>query len=84
MNWQFKDIDVSDIKLETRPRSRYAGLYEKIFGLKVGKGIEIETVTAREAANIRNAVSTRLKKDGLSDKYIASNRLNKFYCGRVK
>lgn len=84
MAWEYKDIDTNDIKLAARPRSKYKELYEKIFSLKVGKGFEIEVESTQEASNIRNAVSGMLKQKGLSDKYIASNRLNKFYCGRIK
>lgn len=84
MSWDIKDIDVTDINLATRPRSRYKNLYQKIMDLKVGKGFEIETESAKEAGNIRNSVSHFLKQAGMSDKYIASNRLNKFYCGRIK
>lgn len=84
MAWNFKEIDVSDIKLEARPRSKYKELYERVLALRIGKGFEIETYSTKDAENIRNAVSGMLKRKGLSDKYIASNRLNKFYCGRVK
>lgn len=84
MAWRFREIDVSDIKLEARPRTKYKDLYDRILSLRIGKGFEIETDSAKEAENIRSAVSTMLKRKGLSDKYIASNRLNKFYCGRTK
>lgn len=84
MAWEIKEIDVSDIKLEARPRSKYKELYERILALRIEKGFEVETDSRKEAENIRNAVSNMLKRKGLSDKYIASNRLNKFYCGRTK
>lgn len=83
MAWEIKDIDLSEIELSKRT-GRYSEIYEKIFSLKVGKAFEIKTDTAREAANIRNTVSSVLKKKGLSDKYIASNRGNLFVCGRTK
>lgn len=84
MAWEYKDIDVTDIQLQARPRSKYADLYNRILGLKIGRGIEIITESQREAENIRNAVSGMLKRKELKDRYIASNRLNKFYCGRTK
>ena len=84
MAWRFREIDVSDIKLEARPRTKYKDLYDRVLSLRIGKGFEIETDSKKEAENIRNAVSSMLKRKGLSDKYIASNRLNKFYCGRTK
>jgi len=84
MAWQIKDIDVSDIRLGARPRAKYGDLYDKILALKIGKGIQIEAQDAKEAGNIRSAVSTMLKRKGLSDKYIASNNLRMFYCGRTK
>lgn len=84
MSWKFKDINTSDIELEARPRTKYRELYDRILDLRIGKGFEIEAESAKEAENIRSAVSTMLKRKGLSDKYIASNRLNKFYCGRTK
>ena len=84
MAWEFKDISIGDIELKTRPKSVYKELYDKIFGLKVGQAFEVDAGTRKQASNIRNAVSTVLKKKGLSDRYIASNRLNKFYCGRIK
>jgi len=84
MAWEYKDIDVTDIQLKARPRSKYSDLYNRILGLKIGRGIEITTESQREAENIRNAVSGMLKRKELSGRYIASNRLNKFYCGRTK
>ena len=84
MAWELREIDVSDIKLEARPRTKYKELYDRVLALRIGKGFEIETDSKKEAENIRNAVSSMLKRKGLSDKYIASNRLNKFYCGRTK
>ena len=84
MDWNFKDISVSDIKLESRPRAKYDKLYEKILSLNIGKGLELELETQKEADNIRKSVSGMLKRNGISDKYIACNRLNKFYCGRIK
>lgn len=84
MAWEFREIDVSDIKLEARPRTKYKELYDRVLALRIGKGFEVETDSKKEAENIRNAVSSMLKRKGLSDKYIASNRLNKFYCGRTK
>lgn len=84
MAWEFKDISIGDIELKTRPRSEYKELYDKIFGLKVGQAFEVDAGSMKRANNMRSMVSTTLKKKGLSDRYIASNRLNKFYCGRVK
>ena len=84
MALKFREIDVSDIKLEARPRTKYKDLYDRVLSLRIGKGFEIETDSTKEAEKIRSAVSAMLKRKGLSDKYIASNRLNKFYCGRTK
>lgn len=84
MSWKLRDINISDIELEARPRTKYKELYDRILALGIGKGFELEAENAKEAENIRSAVSTMLKRKGLSDKYIASNRLSKFYCGRTK
>lgn len=84
MAWKFVDVDTNDIVLSERPKSAYAEIYDKIFQLKIGKRFKIETENSRQAANIRNSVSEMLRRKGVKDKYIASNRLNVFYCGRVK
>lgn len=84
MAWEFKDIDVADVEYESRSRTRYASLYDKIFSLEVGKGFEIEAESIRDARNIRSTVYATLKRKGFEDKYIIKVRLNKFYCGRVK
>lgn len=84
MAWEFKDISIGDIELKARPRSKYKELYDKIFSLKVGQAFEVDAGSMERANNMRSMVSATLKRKGLSDRYIASNRLNKFYCGRVK
>ena len=84
MGWKFRDIDISEIGIGNRPREKYAKLYERIFQLKVGKGFEVEMDSRKEAENARNCVHNMLKNKGLLDKYVASNSLNIFKCGRVK
>lgn len=84
MSWSIKDINVSDINLSERRREKYNAIYNKVLELSVGKGFEIETDAKRNAERMRVAVHTFLKKNNLLDKYVACNRLNKFYCGRIK
>lgn len=84
MAWDFKDIDIDKIPIKARTRSGYKELYDKIYSLKIGQAFTFDAGSNKRADNIRSSVSATLKKKGLSDKYIACNRLNEFYCGRVK
>lgn len=85
MAWQITEKKISDFEeLERRPRAQYRDLYNKIFNLKVGEGLEVETESAKQGDNVRNAINGMLKNKGLREKYFACNRLNKVYIGRVK
>ena len=86
MAYDFKAMRTDEIlkKINFQRRVRYADVYEKILTLRAGEGFEIDLESQKDAVNMRNTISGQLKKKGLGDKYIASNRGSKFYCGRIK
>lgn len=84
MAWQIKEIDMGVIDFEPGAKSTYAEIYNKIPTLKVGKAFEIETDSVKAASNMRAAVSKFVRTKGMADRYVVKNRLNKFYCGRIK
>lgn len=86
MAYDFKAMRTDEIlkKINFQRKAKYTDVYEKILTLKAGEGFEIDLELQRDAVNMRNTISSQLKKKGLGDKYIASNRGSKFYCGRIK
>ena len=85
MAWEIKEKKISEFEgFERRTRSQYQELYKKIFDLKVGMGLEVETESPKQGDNVRNAINGMLRSQGLKEKYFASNRLSKVYIGRIK
>ncbi len=85
MAWEIKEKKISEFEdFERRPRSKYQELYKKILNLKVGMGLEVETESPKQGDNVRNAINGMLRRQGLNEKYFASNRLSKVYIGRTK
>ena len=86
MAYEFREMGADKVleEINFNKQAKYADVYQKILNLRNGDGFCIDLDTAREAINMRNTISTQLKRKRCREKYVVSNRGNKFYCGRVK
>lgn len=83
MAWKIESITTDKIPMR-RTRSEYVELYNRILELKIGQGLQVTMDGSKKAENVRNSIHDMLKKKGMAEKFIASNRGNIVYVGRTK